>query len=71
MELDRQIETAVQEPCDSLPKDLYEANPLEVSYIPLLYQNYCMPGSFVGECPIAERCLHYSKSQETGSEGHL
>ena len=59
MELDCRSEMSVQELCDSLHRELYEANPSEVSAIPLWYQNYCLSGALSGERTISERCLHY------------
>ena len=60
MELDRRGETAVQDTCNSLPKDLYKANPSEVSVNPLQDQNHSLSGALVGERPIAKCHIHYS-----------
>ena len=59
MELDFRSETAVQEPCDGITKDLYKVNPLEVSAFPLWCHNYRLSGTLVGDIPVAECCLYY------------
>ena len=53
MELDHRGETEVQDTRQSLPKDLQEAKHLEVSAIPLQYQNHRLPGALVVEHPVA------------------
>ena len=49
------IETSVQKAGDHLPKHFYEANPPEVSVIPLGNQDNCLPGALVVQRPIVER----------------
>ena len=59
MELDHRSESAVQESCKSLTKDLYEDKPPEFSTTLLWYQNYFLSGALVRKRPIMERYLHY------------
>ena len=59
MERDGCREPSVQKAGDSLPKDLYQDNPPEVSDRPLGNQDDCLPYALLGQRPIMERFLHY------------